>query len=233
MPDRSNSPHGRGCREGIIGTYRIVLADDHVLVRQGLKRIINGTGDLAVVGEASDGLELLELLSKVSPDMVILDISMPRLRGIEAIQEIRRVRPNARVLILTMHRDKEYLYQSLSSGAMGYLLKEDADQELFAAIGRIRQGKTYVSPYLSDQVLDDLVQAGKGEGKLSLETDTLTVRERQIVKLIAEGRSSKEIGDLLFISPRTVENHRANIMEKLRLNRVVDLVKYAVRKGYV
>ena len=132
-----------------------------------------------------------------------------------------------------MHRDKEYLYQSLSSGAMGYLLKEDADQELFAAIGRIRQGKTYVSPYLSDQVLDDLVQAGKGEGKLSLETDTLTVRERQIVKLIAEGRSSKEIGDLLFISPRTVENHRANIMEKLRLNRVVDLVKYAVRKGYV
>ena len=210
-----------------------MLADDHVLVRQGLKRIINGTGDLAVVGEASDGLELLELLSKVSPDMVILDISMPRLRGIEAIQEIRRIRPNARVLILTMHRDKEYLYQSLSSGAMGYLLKEDADQELFAAIGRIRQGKTYVSPYLSDQVLDDLVQAGKGEGKLSLETDTLTVRERQIVKLIAEGRSSKEIGDLLFISPRTVENHRANIMEKLRLNRVVDLVKYAVRKGYV
>jgi len=210
-----------------------VLADDHVLVRQGLKRIINGTGDLAVVGEASDGLELLELLGKVSPDMVILDISMPRLRGIEAIQEIRRIRPNARVLILTMHRDKEYLYQSLSSGAMGYLLKEDADQELFAAIGRIRQGKTYVSPYLSDQVLDDLVQAGKGEGKLSLETDTLTVRERQIVKLIAEGRSSKEIGDLLFISPRTVENHRANIMEKLRLNRVVDLVKYAVRKGYV
>ena len=210
-----------------------MLADDHVLVRQGLKRIINGTGDLAVVGEASDGLELLELLGKVSPDMVILDISMPRLRGIEAIQEIRRIRPNARVLILTMHRDKEYLYQSLSSGAMGYLLKEDADQELFAAIGRIRQGKTYVSPYLSDQVLDDLVQAGKGEGKLSLETDTLTVRERQIVKLIAEGRSSKEIGDLLFISPRTVENHRANIMEKLRLNRVVDLVKYAVRKGYV
>lgn len=209
-----------------------MLADDHVLVRQGLKRIITSTGDLAVVGEANDGLELLELLGRVSPDMVILDISMPRLRGIEAIKEIRRIRPNARVLILTMHKDKEYLYQSLSSGAMGYLLKEDADQELFAAIGRIRQGKTYVSPFFSDQVLDDLVQAGKGEGKLSLETDALTVRERQIVKLIAEGRSSKEIGDLLFISPRTVENHRANIMEKLHLNKVVDLVKYAVRKGY-
>jgi len=186
-----------------------------------------------VVGEANDGIELLELLGRVSPDMVILDISMPRLRGIEAIQEIRRIRSNARVLILTMHKDKEYLYQSLAAGAMGYLLKEDADQELFAAIGRIRQGKTYVSPYFSDQVLDDLVQAGRGEGKLPLETDTLTVRERQIVKLIAEGRSSKEIGDLLFISPRTVENHRANIMEKLHLNKVVDLVKYAVRKGYV
>ena len=202
-------------------------------MRQGLKRIINGAGDLAVVGEANDGIELLELLGRVSPDMVILDISMPRLRGIEAIQEIRRIRSNARVLILTMHKDKEYLYQSLAAGAMGYLLKEDADQELFAAIGRIRQGKTYVSPYFSDQVLDDLVQAGRGEGKLPLETDTLTVRERQIVKLIAEGRSSKEIGDLLFISPRTVENHRANIMEKLHLNKVVDLVKYAVRKGYV
>jgi DNA-binding NarL/FixJ family response regulator len=210
-----------------------VLADDHVLMRAGLKRIIDGAGDLSVIGEANDGLELLELLGKVSPDMVILDISMPRLRGIEAIQEIKRIRPHARVLILTMHKEKEYLYLSLSSGAMGYLLKEDADRELFAAIARIRQGKTYVSPYFSDQLLDDLVQAGKGEGKLPLENEVLTVRERQIVKLIAEGRSSKEIGDLLFISPRTVENHRAKIMDKLHVNKVVDLVKYAVRKGYV
>ncbi len=210
-----------------------MLADDHVLVRQGLKRIINSAPDLSVIGEANDGLELLELLGKVSPDMVILDISMPRLRGIDAIHEIRRIRPGVRVLILTMHTDKEYLYLSLSSGAMGYLLKEDADRELFAAIARVRQGKTYVSPRFSDQLVDDLVQVGKGEGKLPLEIDVLTVRERQIVKLIAEGRSNKEIGDLLFISPRTVENHRAKIMEKLHLKKVVDLVKYAIQKGYV
>jgi DNA-binding NarL/FixJ family response regulator len=216
-----------------IETYGIVLADDHVLVRQGLKRIINGTKDLEVIGEASDGIDLIELLGRVNPKMVIMDISMPRLRGIEAIPEIKRIRPEAKVLILTMHRDKEYLYLALSSGAMGYVLKEDADQELFTAIEKLRQGKTYVSPQFSDELLDDLVHVGKGEGKPSLEIDSLTPRERQIVKLIAEGRSSKEIGDLLFISPRTVENHRANIMEKLNIKRVVDLVKYAIRKGYV
>jgi DNA-binding NarL/FixJ family response regulator len=210
-----------------------VLADDHVLVRQGLKRIIDSAPDLSVIGEANDGLELLELLGRVSPDMVILDISMPRLRGIDAIHEIRRIRPGVRVLILTMHTDKEYLYQSLSTGAMGYLLKEDADRELFAAIERVRRGKTYISPRFSDQLMDDLVQVGKGEGKPHSEIDVLTVRERQIVKLIAEGRSNKEIGDLLFISPRTVENHRAKIMEKLHLKKVVDLVKYAIQKGYV
>ena len=177
-------------------------------------------------------MELIELLNKIEADMVILDISMPRLRGIEAIHEIKRIRPNIRVVVLTMHKDKEYLYLALSSGAMGYLLKEDADRELFAAIARVRQGKTYVSPYFSDQLVDDLVQVGKGEGKAPLDADVLTSRERQILKLIAEGRSSKEIGDLLFISPRTVENHRAKMMEKLHLKKVVDLVKYAIRKGY-
>jgi two-component system, NarL family, response regulator NreC len=197
-----------------------------------LRRILEGGEGLTIVGEANDGMELIELLSKVNADMVILDISMPRLRGIEAIQEIKRIRPHARVVVLTMHKDKEYLYLALSSGAMGYLLKEDADRELFAAIARVRQGKTYISPYFSDQLVDDLVQVGKGDGKAALDTDVLTSRERQILKLIAEGRSSKEIGDLLFISPRTVENHRAKMMEKLHLKKVVDLVKYAIRKGY-
>ena len=210
-----------------------MLADDHVLVRQGLKRIINGTEDLAVVGEANDGLELLDLLGRVSPDMVILDISMPRLRGIEAIQEIRRIRPNARVLILTMHKDKEYLYLALSAGAKGYLLKEDADRDLFSAIEKVRHGKTYVSPNLSEELLDDLVQVGRGEKISSLEIDHLTTREKEIVKLIAEGRSSKEIADLLFISARTVDNHRANIMDKLNLRKTADLVKYAIQKGYI
>ncbi len=213
--------------------YRIVLADDHVLVRQGLRRILEESADLEVLGEAGDGLELLDLLRQVTPQLIILDIFMPRLRGIEAIREIKMIQPDANVLILTMHKDKEYLYLALSEGARGYLLKEDADKELFSAIERIRQGKTYVSPYFSEGLVEDIVQLGKGEGMPGLDADPLTAREREIVKLIAEGKSSKEIADLLFISPRTVDNHRAKIMEKLNVKKATDLVKYAIQKGYV
>jgi len=212
--------------------YRVILADDHVLVRQGLKRIL-ADGDMNVVGEAGDGLELLDILAKTSTDMVILDISMPRLRGIEAIHEIRALYPDVAVLVLTMHKDMEYLYLALSSGAKGYVLKDDADKELFAAIARVRRGRTYVSPHFSDELVDDLVHVGRGEGNRHFETDPLSPRERQIVKLIAEGQSSREIGELLFISVRTVDNHRARIMEKLNLKKATDLVKYAIQKGYV
>jgi DNA-binding NarL/FixJ family response regulator len=213
--------------------YRIALADDHVLVRQGFKRILEGVGDLEVIGEANDGIELLKLLGHVTPHMVILDIFMPNLRGIEAIHEIKKIHPDVKVLILTMHKDKEYLYLSLSAGAKGYLLKEDADKELFSAIEKVRQGKTYISPYFSEEVVNDLVQVGKGDAKTIFETDPLTPREREVLKLIAEGKSSKEIAHLLDISVSTVNNHRASIMEKLNLNKATDLVKYAIRKGYV
>jgi DNA-binding NarL/FixJ family response regulator len=213
--------------------YRIVLADDHVLVRQGLRRILEGVADLEVIGEANDGLELLNLLNHSAPDMVVLDIFMPNLRGIEAIHEIKKIRPEAKVLILTMHKDKEYLYLALSAGAKGYLLKEDADKELFSAIEKVRHGKTYISPHFSEEIVDDLVQMGKRDPKAILEIDSLTPREREVLKLIAEGKSSKEIAHLLFISVLTVNNHRANIMEKLNLNKATDLVKYAIRKGYI
>lgn len=213
--------------------YSIVLADDHALVRQGLRRILEGTDDLEVVGEANDGLELLQLLTHLTPQMVILDIFMPNLRGIEAITEIKTMYPEVKILILTMHRDKEYLYLALSAGAKGYLLKEDAPKELFAAIAKVRQDKTYISPYFSDKVVDDLVQIGKRDAKVIFEMDPLTTREREVLKLIAEGKSSKEIANLLFISVFTVNNHRANIMEKLNLKKATDLVKYAIRKGYI
>jgi DNA-binding NarL/FixJ family response regulator len=213
--------------------YCIVLADDHVLVRQGLRRILEGRADLKVIGEANDGLELLNLLMTVSPDMIILDIFMPNLRGIEAIHEIKRMNPDAKVLILTMHKDKEYLYLALSAGAKGYLLKEDADKELFSAIEKVRQGRTYVSPYFSEEVIDDVVHIGRGDSKSVFDLDPLTVREKEILKLIAEGKSSKEIAHLLSISVFTVNNHRASIMEKLNLKKATDLVKYAIRKGYV
>jgi DNA-binding NarL/FixJ family response regulator len=213
--------------------YRIVLADDHVLVRHGLRRILEEKADLEVVGESSDGLELLNLLKHVTPDMVILDIFMPNLRGIEAIHEIKKIHRDVKVLILTMNKDKEYLYLALSSGAKGYLLKEDADKELFSAIEKVRQGKNYISPYFAEDVVNDLVQIGKGDAKTIFEMNPLTPREREILKLIAEGKSSKEIASALFISIFTVNNHRASIMDKLKLNKVSDLVKYAIRKGYV
>jgi DNA-binding NarL/FixJ family response regulator len=215
--------------------YSIVLADDHVLLRQGLRRILEGSADLEVIGEASDGIDLLVLLKQLTPHMVILDISMPNLRGIEAIHEIKRMNPDVKVLILTMHKDKEYLYLALSSGAKGYLLKEDADKELFSAIEKVRQGKTYISPCFSEEVIEDMVQiqTGKGDVRTVLEITPLTPREREILKLVAEGKSSKEIAHLLSISVFTVNNHRASIMEKLNLNKATDLVKYAIRKGYI
>jgi len=216
-----------------MASYSIILADDHVLVRQGLRRLLEGMDDLEVVGEANDGLDLLQLLKQVTPQMVILDIFMPNLRGIEAITEIKMIRPDVKILILTMHRDKEYLYLALSAGAKGYLLKEDAPKELYSAIAQVRQGKTYISPYFSDQVVNDVVQIAKGNAKVIFETDSLTSREREVLKLIAEGKSSKEIASLLFISVFTVNNHRASVMEKLNLKKATDLVKYAIRKGYI
>ena len=211
----------------------VLIAEDHTLIREGLRSLLSSHPDLEVIGEAGDGLELLDLVNHSDPDMIILDVSMPKLRGIEAIHEIRTMRPEVSILMLTMHKDKEYLYLALSAGAKGYLLKEDADRDLFSAIQRIRQGKTYVSPNLSEELFDDLVQIGKGEGKPFSEIDPLTTREREVVKLIAEGKSSKEIADLLSISARTVDSHRANIMEKLNLKKAADLVKYAIQKGYI
>ena len=214
-----------------MSSYRIVLADDHIILRQGIKKIIEEYGDLKVVGEARDGLELLSLLRKSTPDMVILDISMPNLRGIEAAREIKNLYPDIRILILTMHKKTEYVYYALSAGVEGYLLKEDTESELFSAIETVRSGKTYVSASFATDMTDDLVQYYLGERKPAVEL--LTTREREVLKLIAEGKSSKEIAALLFISVYTVNNHRANIIKKLKLKRTADLVRYAIDKGYI
>ncbi len=213
--------------------FSILLADDHVMFRRGVRRIIQSIDDVEVVGEASDGFELLELLKKTSPQLVILDISMPNLRGLEATREIKIIDPAVKVLILTMHKDKEYLYHAFSAGAEGYLLKEDADSELLSAIDTLRRGGTYISPLLSTQLADLFMQKSRpGAEQLTSPREPLTTREREIIKLIAEGKSSKEVADLLFISSRTVQHHRANIMRKLNLKKTADLVKYALQKGY-
>jgi DNA-binding NarL/FixJ family response regulator len=209
--------------------YQVMLADDHALFRSGVKRILEEIPGVQVVGEAADGMQLLALLKESTPDLVILDISMPNLRGLEIIQEIKTSYPQVQILMLTMHKNPEYLSYALGAGAAGFLLKEDADPELLEAVAAIRRGKTYLSPAIS-QVLPELLRRGIQPNGTPQEV--LTHREREILKLLSDGKSSKEIGNLLFISLRTVQNHRANIMRKLKVRRIADLIKYAVRKGY-
>ncbi len=212
--------------------YRVVLADDHVIFRQGIKQLIDSKPGFKVVGEASNGLELVNLIQRgLKTDMVIVDISMPNLRGIEATHEIKSLSPDIKILVVTMHKSKEYLYHSISAGAQGYLLKEDSEVELFSAIETIRKGEIYVSKLLTQELTQDLSNIYYGDGQLP--ADPLTPREREVLKMVAEGRTNKQIADLLFISTRTVENHRANIMNRLNLKKTVDLIRYAMDKGYV
>jgi DNA-binding NarL/FixJ family response regulator len=197
-----------------------------------VKRLLAARSDLEVTGEADDRFQLLDFLNQSLPDIILLDISMQNFRGMEAVHEIKRICPRIKILILTMHRDKQYLVQAVSAGARGYLLKEDTDTELFTAIEKIRRGRIYVSRNLLEELTEDWVLALHGESNASLKMEPLTVREKEVLKLIAEGKGSKEIAILLLISTRTVERHRANIMQKLGAKKTADLVKHAVQKGY-
>lgn len=212
-----------------MGICRIVLADDHALIRHGVKKMIEENPAFKVVGEAADGLELIELLKTTPADLAILDISMPNLRGIEAIREVRKICPQIKVLMLTMHKGEQYLCSAFASGADGYLLKEDSDTELLPAIARVRQGELYISPNLSSDFPEDVIASctrwSEAEGEI------LTPREKQILQLVAEGVTSRDIADKLDISKRTVEHHRANMMKKLNIKRVADLIKYAIGRG--
>ena len=203
----------------------IVLADDHVMFRQGVKRIIEETPGLEVVGEANDGLELLNLLKARIPELVILDISMPHLRGLEAIREIKKLYPRVKVIFLTMHRSREFLQQALEAGADGFLLKEDADLELLRAIQTVRGGKKFISTLLSTEMADLALRDQPAD------PDPLSPREKTIVKLLVEGKTPKEIAELLYISIFTVRRHRENILRKLNLKRLADLIRYALSRG--
>lgn len=209
--------------------YRIILADDHILFRQGIKRILDEISETQVVGEAGDGQEVVEMARTLAPDLVILDITIPKLNGIEACRQIRHLSPKVRILIVTMHRDKEYLYQAISAGAHGYLLKEDSDEELLAALETIRKGAIYVTKALAVVVSTDM-SALVREGE-RIFPKSLTTREREVLKYICEGKNNSEVGEILRISTRTVETHRANMMSKLNLKNTAELVRYAIQNG--
>ena len=210
--------------------YRIILADDHVMMREGIKNMINAVPGFAVTGEAGDGLKLLKMLKKTVPDMVILDISMPGLRGIEAAHEINSLYPDVHVLMLSMHKSEDFLSMALEAGAKGYLLKEDSGDELLQAIAQIRKGETYLSKKLASAFPSAILSICQGAHKAV--PDPLTPRERQVLQMIAEGNTDLQISDQLCISVRTVHRHHANIRSKLNLKRTADLVRYAIAQGY-
>ena len=214
-----------------MATTKIVLADDHVLIRQGLKKLIEENKSLDVVAEAGDGLELLDVLDTVVPDLIILDISMPQLRGIEVINEAKRLCPGTKILMITMHKSEQYFLCAMSAGADGYLLKEDSDSELLTAIDRVMHEDLYISPHLLEEFSDDLIRSYREKGIFPCET--LTNREIEVLKLVAEGLTSKEIAELLSISIRTVEHHRANLLKKLNLKNTADLIKHAIQNGFI
>ena len=211
--------------------YRIILADDHAMMREGIKTMIDAVAGLAVIGETGDGLNLLNLLKKTVPDMVILDISMPGLRGIEAAREIHSLYPDVNVLMLSMHMSEEFLSMALAAGAKGYLLKEDSGDELLQAIDQIRKGETYLSKKLASAFPSAIISICKGNFKAA--PDPLSPRERQVLQMIAEGNTDRQISDQLCISVRTVHRHHANIRSKLNLKRTADLVRYAISQGYI
>jgi two-component system, NarL family, response regulator NreC len=211
---------------------RIVIADDHVILRDGLKKIFEERPDFEVVGEAGDGFELIGLIPKVNPDLIILAISIPGIRGIEAISEIKRVCPHSKILMLTFHLEKEYLYEALMSGADGYMVKTDSADEMFRAIKSVMQNKVFISPFFLEESQEDLIEIIRGNKK-DFFKQPLTLRQREVLKLIAEGKSNSEVAEKLFLSVYTVDRHRRNIKQKLNLKRTVDLIKFAIQKGYV
>ena len=211
--------------------YRIVLAEDHVLVREGIKSLIEGTPGLGVVGETGDGIALLRLLEKVRPQMVILDIAMPGMRGLEAAREIQVRFPEIHILFLSMYKRREFLSAAFAAGARGYLLKEDSSRELITAIEEVRRGRTYLSRKLALEFSTEIVEICQGCGKTDAER--LTPREREVLKMIADGFTDREISQKLFISLRTAQRHHGNIRQKLSLKRTADIVKFAIARGYV
>lgn len=215
-----------------MGSIKIVLAEDHEVVRQGLKTLIDREIDLEVVGEASNGKEAIDLTEENRPDIVLMDITMPRLNGFEATRRIFESFPDVKLLMLTAHDDKDYIFRSLEAGASGYLVKKTAADELIKAIHTVNGGGAYLGSTITETVVDRFKNQFGENGKAS-PFQSLTGREKEILQLIAEGHSTKEIADILHISKNTVSTHRKNLMKKLDLHNVAQLTQYAIAKGLI
>ncbi len=211
---------------------RILLADDHAVMRSGLRALLSQKQDFQVVGEASDGREAVALSESLHPDVVVMDLTMPNLNGTEAARQITAKHADIAVVILSMHSDEAYVLRALKAGARGYLLKESAEAELVSAIHAVHHGKAFFSPAVSKVLVQDYVRQLQDKD-IEDSYELLTVREREILQLIAEGKSNKDVANLLNLSVYTVETHRGNIMVKLGLHTVPELILYAVRKGVI
>jgi len=211
---------------------RILLADDHIVMRTGLRALLERQPNLEVVGESENGRETIELVTSLRPDVVVMDVGMPVLNGIEATKTIVTQHPSTAVVILSMHVDESYVMRALKAGARGYLLKDSAPADLISAIQAVSQNKSFFSPKVSRILAEDYVRVLKQKGAVD-SYDLLTSREREILQLIAEGKANKEVAAALNISPYTVETHRSHILEKLNLHNPAELILYAVRKGII
>lgn len=211
---------------------RILLADDHTVMRSGLKLLLEREPGFSVIAEAADGRTAVEMVDRHSPDVVVMDIAMPNLNGIEAAGRVTDAHPKTAVVMLSMHSDEAYVLRALKAGARGYLLKDSAESDLIAAVRNVSQGKTFFSPAISNLLVEDYIRELR-ERAVEDSYELLTPRERELLQLLAEGKTTKEIAASLNLSPYTVDTHRSNLMRKLNLNSLAELILYAVRKGVI
>lgn len=211
---------------------KVLIADDHGVVRKGLRLLLEQYPDIEVAGEAANGREVVKLATELSPDIILMDIAMPLLNGIEAAEQVRKVNGDIGIIMLTMHADESYLLRALNTGVKGYLLKESAEDDLLRAVKAVSQGKPFFSPAITQTLLEDYMRVLKQEG-LSDSFELLTAREKEVLQLLAEGKTNKDVATILDVSLYTVESHRTNMMQKLNLHNTAEIVLYAVRKNLV
>ncbi len=211
---------------------RVLLADDHQVVRQALRALLQAQAGIEVVGEASNGIEVVSLAQRLQPDVVVMDVAMPLLNGIEACRQLARQAPSVQTVILSMYPSKQYVLQALHGGAAGYVLKQNSSAELLLAIEAASRGERFLSPSISKEIIDDYLRRAEDGVPLSA-YERLTAREREVLQLIAEGFGTREIAQLLDVGPRTIETHRANLMNKLDIHHVAGLARFAARVGLV